>query len=112
MNLHMRIQSAFDREAFAAVIAFIRSFARMRANMPDEIAWFTESFRTVLAFISIFLGLFLHVFLNDQITLSLITNHFADARLCELMQIFICTYIGAVHAFSLGDCVHQNFFGN
>ena len=71
VNLHVRVQSTLDREAFVAVITLVRSFTRMRENMPDEIAWFTESFRAVLAFISVFLYFFLHyIFLNDQITLQ------------------------------------------
>lgn len=69
VNLRVRIQSTLDREALAAVITLVRSFTRMSANVPDEIAWFTESFRTVLAFVSVFPYLFLHyILLNDQIT--------------------------------------------
>lgn len=71
VNLHMRIQSALDREALAAVIALVRSFTRMCASVPDKVARFTKSFRTVLAFVNVFPCLFpLHVFLNDHITLK------------------------------------------
>lgn len=66
VNLHMRIQSALNREALVAVVALVRPFARMRANVPDEIAWFAESLRTVLAFISVLSCLFLlHILLNS-----------------------------------------------
>lgn len=105
MNLHMRIQSAFDCEALAAMIALVRSFARMRANVPDEVAWFAESFRTVFAFISIFLCLFLlHIFLNDHYN-DMICR-LADAKSSRSVQIFVYTYISVVHAFSFGDCIH------
>lgn len=67
VDFHMRIKSAFNREALVAVIALVWPFTRVRTNMPDEIARLPEGFRAVLAFVHIFLRLFpLRVFLNDQ----------------------------------------------
>jgi len=93
VNFHVWVQSTLDREAFVAVITLVRSFTRMRANVPDEIAWFTESFRTVLAFISVFPYLFLHyIFLNDQITLQ---QYYQPLNKCKTLRINanICMYL-------------------
>lgn len=102
VNLHMRVQSTLNCKALAAVIALVWPLARMRANMPNKITRLPEGFWTVLALIRIFFRFFFpRVFLNDQMPFDTSIKNILKSD--ENM----CTHVHAIHAFSLGNCVHQ-----